>query len=153
DLKARISILAFSPDSRLLAALLTPTTAGVWDVASGQRLAVLAGHTGDIARVDFAADSKTLFSRGADGQVRAWDARAGLLRPLPLPQASAPARALAFTPDGKALLSGHASGAVKTWDVAKPAAPSVLNTGAESVTLLQASADGKVLLTRGPAGK
>jgi WD40 repeat protein len=45
----------------------------VWDLQTGAHLAVLAGHTGDIHRIDVLADGSALVTVARDHTVRMWD--------------------------------------------------------------------------------
>ncbi|WLD10180.1 WD40 repeat domain-containing protein [Planctellipticum variicoloris] len=74
---------AFSPDGRLIAVGGGGTDRGgnetkkncvihLWDVASGEPLEDLAGHTGQVRDLAFSPDSRWLLSGGWDQTVRAW---------------------------------------------------------------------------------
>jgi WD40 repeat protein len=54
----------------------------IWEAATGQQRAVLAGHTGDVAAVAVAQDGSWLASGSLDGTVRIWDAATGHVRAL-----------------------------------------------------------------------
>jgi WD40 repeat protein len=77
----RILSLAFSPDGKRLAAAVgnrrgrdrEPGLIVLWDVATGQRLLTLTGHTNQVLSVAFSPDGTLLASGGADRTVRLWD--------------------------------------------------------------------------------
>jgi dipeptidyl aminopeptidase/acylaminoacyl peptidase len=68
--------VAFSPDGAVLAAGGSNDAVYLWDVASGQRNAVFAGHAGYVESIRFSRDGKTLVTTGADDSVRLWDVAA-----------------------------------------------------------------------------
>jgi hypothetical protein len=67
---------AFSPDGRL-AARGHGQIIAIWNVATGQDVLQLVGHTGGIRSLVFSPDGRFLVSAGADGAVRLWNLQAG----------------------------------------------------------------------------
>jgi WD40 repeat protein len=111
--------LALSPDGDTLAATLDPRTAatiGLFDLATGRRTTILAGHSDRITRLDFSPEGATLASAGDDRMVMLWDVASGA-RLAVLRGHSAAVNALAFSPDGATLASGGADEAVFLWDL------------------------------------
>ena len=53
--------------------------AHLWDVAAGELLLQLTGHSGAVTAVDFSPDGETLLTASADGMVRLWEAGSGRL--------------------------------------------------------------------------
>jgi WD40 repeat protein len=86
-----ITKCAFSPDGSLVATVARDKaypitkqhsesnhmTCIVWDVASGDKLCDLKGHSGRVYCVVFDSDSRTVFTGSADHTVRAWDVGTG----------------------------------------------------------------------------
>jgi WD40 repeat protein len=76
--KARPTALAFSSDSRRVAAGWDVGTVSVWDAASGKLLWQAREHPGRVFSLDFAPDDRTLISTGTtDAGVVWWDAGTG----------------------------------------------------------------------------
>jgi hypothetical protein len=79
--------VAFSPDSKLLAAA---STAGIllWEVETGTFLTALGGHRGMVETLAFSADGQTLVTSGSDTTLLVWDVPAVLRKgPDPAPSA------------------------------------------------------------------
>ncbi|QPG99376.1 hypothetical protein C2857_001620 [Epichloe festucae Fl1] len=73
------SIIALSPDNRVLAVSLLENLIGVWDVAAGtgHSARVLKRHDEAFRDFTFAADSKALASVSTDGTICLWDIESG----------------------------------------------------------------------------
>jgi hypothetical protein len=73
----RIMALAFSPDSRMLAAGSWDGELRLYDISTHKEVRRFAGHDGVIKSLGFTNDGKLLLSAGEDGSVRLWDAATG----------------------------------------------------------------------------
>ena len=65
--------LAFSPDNTVLVAGLTNGGIALWDLATGEKITTLNGHTQPVETLVFSPDGKTLVSTGQDGTILVWD--------------------------------------------------------------------------------
>jgi WD40 repeat protein len=109
--------IAASPDGTLVAATgLEDGTPRVvtWDIASGNRQMVLAGHAAQITAMAFAPDSRWLMTAGLDNTVRVWDLSTGTVVRV-LEGFIHPASTLAICPDGGQVAIGCQDGTVQVW--------------------------------------
>ncbi len=65
--------LVFSPDGTVLVNGLHMGAIQLWDVTTGDKIAVLDGHTQDVNTLAFSPDGQTLVSTGEDGTILLWD--------------------------------------------------------------------------------
>jgi WD40 repeat protein len=99
-LTAITDFVRFAPDGNTV---LTRGESGLvlWEVATGERRCVLAGHTGAVEKVLFTSDGKSLVTASADRTVKFWDPVTGQER-LTI-AGTRPILGLAFAPDGRTL--------------------------------------------------
>jgi len=99
--------VAFTPDGTVLAAAGGNTedfAIHLWDVASGQSLGTLNGHTGIVWGVAFSLDGKLLASVSSDKTAKVWDWRTGtVIKSLDFPGEVV---SVSFSPDGQNLAVG-----------------------------------------------
>ena len=65
--------LVFSPDGAILVNGTSNGTILVWDVATGDQIAALDGHTQKVETLKFSPDAETLVSTAMDGTILLWD--------------------------------------------------------------------------------
>jgi WD40 repeat protein/class 3 adenylate cyclase/energy-coupling factor transporter ATP-binding protein EcfA2 len=109
--------IAFSPDSKRIAAPGAPGTVGIWEVATGRRVGEpLAIGSEDVEEAIFTADGRTLIASDDSGSVSVVDIATG--RPLgtPLSVGNEPAASLDLSPDGRLLAAASFAGPVFVWD-------------------------------------
>jgi WD40 repeat protein len=80
SLEGRVNAVVFNPDGNLLASAESYSSlVKLWDVATGQLLHTLSGHSDGVWAVAFSRDGELLASAGGahDGTVRIWDVKTG----------------------------------------------------------------------------
>ena len=89
----------FSADGERVAAWSWANVIGVWDTATGRRVASLDGHTNGVTAAVFEPGAERLVSASFDGTVRVWNLAQGRqVAALPLP---AGAWSVAVSPDNR----------------------------------------------------
>ncbi len=88
--------------------------AEIWDVESGERVAVLAGPPGGVKDVAFSPDGSRIAVASVDGLVRLFDADTGAPR-LSLRGPGCAVEGVAFSPDGMKLASTSWCDGVRIW--------------------------------------
>jgi WD40 repeat protein len=123
-----ITCLAFAPDGQTLAAGEWNHGAPkhdvvLWNVASGEQKARLAGHKSVIRTIAFSPDGRWLATASGDrtgaahmGEARIWDVRTNRESSI-LTGHHGGVFTLAFTPDGRTLITGGEDGVVRFCDV------------------------------------
>jgi WD40 repeat protein/tRNA A-37 threonylcarbamoyl transferase component Bud32 len=126
---------ALNRDGTLLASG-TGEEIAVWDVASGQRKAIMHGHRGFVQKFEFSPTEPVLASWGSDNTARLWDIETGrellCLRGHRRSDRSAFPE-IAFNADGTLLATGGSDATIKIWDThagdALPSSASISSVG------------------------
>jgi WD40 repeat protein len=139
----------FSPDGGRLAATLG-NSVRVWDLASGEVVATLEGHTQNVRRLAFQPGGRLLASasdvRSGAAELKLWDL-ATSREVAPLRGHSATVSALAFSPDGTRLASASSDGVVKLWDTTTGRELLALHDTGALIPCLAFSPDGRYLVS------
>ena len=105
--------LAFSPDSKWLAAGKTDGTVVIWDTSTNQRLRTIQAHDADVRAVAFSPNGRQILSHGIPMGERGrsvavlWDAATGAhVRTFPGSGDESSLNHAAFSPDGRTVLTG-----------------------------------------------
>src|SRR5207247_7726440 len=104
--------VAFSPDGTKLATAGEDKTIKLWNVATGEAIDTLEGHTAAVAGVTFLNDHR-LASCGGDNVAQVWDLETSeILFTLGHQQ---PVAAVAASPDGTCVATASLDNGVKLW--------------------------------------
>lgn len=152
--KGYVFNFAYSPDGTRLA---LASTIGVWliDVATGEEINLLTGHTGHltghtyyVGDVVFSPDGKTLVSLSNgyhdDDAIHLWDAVTGESKAVLTEGINSPI----FSPDGKTLASSG-GGVIHLWDGGTGEPKATLKGHTAPVTTLAFNPDGSTLASGG----
>jgi WD40 repeat protein len=143
---ASASTLAFSADSRFLAARCSDGTARIWDVEKTKEIRRLAGMELP-GPVMFSADGCSLLT--ADQMLRLWERISGQVRWQVELTRLGGVRCLTFSPDRSLFALGHADGTISVRSVISGAELIVLATEQGAVQVLRFSPDGQHLASGG----
>ncbi|MHC4942509.1 MAG: protein kinase domain-containing protein [Planctomycetota bacterium] len=112
--------VAFSPDTTKIVTGHENGLVKVWDLESGQELAILKGHTSKVYSVNYNPDGDRIASGSNDNNIIIWDAetyeQVAVLRGH-----TSYVHSVCFSPDGTKLASGSGDGTVRIWDSVPPA--------------------------------
>jgi WD40 repeat protein/DNA-binding SARP family transcriptional activator len=108
---------AISSDGRFVALGSEDGELRVVDVASGQTRAFEGAHEGEIGRLLFADDDRTVVAAGNDGKLTLWDVRDGALHETLTGHERGDVNGLQTTGDARTVYSGASDGRVMIWDV------------------------------------
>ena len=139
--------IAFTPDGKTLLTANGDGTLKIWNVATGESVRALPGHTGVVGAVRVTADGRYAVSAG-DHTVRIWSLPDG--KPVRTIDATTPqVFSLDVSPNGQTLATGGADGTAKVWTF-EGAPVATLKTGKSGRVLSVAfSPDGSRLVTAG----
>ncbi|MEV7442873.1 NB-ARC domain-containing protein, partial [Streptomyces sp. NPDC091204] len=113
-LTAEMYRVAIAPDGTWLATGSLDGTVRIWDRASGNCIATLIGHRGQVLSVAIAADGAWFATGGVDGTVRIWDRASGNCTETPIEQRGA-VPSVALAADGTWLATASLD-EVRIWD-------------------------------------
>jgi WD40 repeat protein len=118
----------------------------VWNAASGQMVAKMAGPKGGLCALAVSADGQRIVSGGEDAMVRIWDAASGQAMYGVAGHAGA-VLAVEFSADRRWVVSGSADKSARLWDAATGRALHTLNGQECGVQALAISPDGGTVAT------
>jgi WD40 repeat protein len=120
DETVSVASVAFSSDSKLLAAGALDGSVRLWSMVTGEDQGILEGHRGGATSVAFSSGGYLLAVGTGNGQVRLWDVDTGESSGT-MQEHSTAVESVAFVTDGFLVASGSLDGEVRLWDVASRA--------------------------------
>ncbi|KAI4170252.1 MAG: hypothetical protein LQ343_005135 [Gyalolechia ehrenbergii] len=140
------SLMAFSPDGKLLAVVVESAAIQVWDLAIGKvglNLEKTAENPGQIPlQIVFSPDSEVLASLLREETIQLWDMRTGACFSI-----LTGSDVVAFSPDGELLASGSSNYQLRVWNMQKDELHCTLDRHTLPVTTLNFSEDGRNLVS------
>jgi eukaryotic-like serine/threonine-protein kinase len=148
----QVSGVAVSPEGRTAALARVMGYVNLVDLATGEGIAELAGHTMAAQAITFSPDGRRLVTGSLDGTARLWDARSGAALQV-LRGHEGPVNAVLFTPDGGRVVTASRDGTVRIWDVTRGQQLLTLPGQTDIPEAIALAPDGRRLVTVLPDGK
>lgn len=142
--QSSVSVMEFSPDSRLLASAGRDGTIKLWDMASDEVVKTLSGHINTVNSVAFNFDGSLLASGSEDKTIKLWDVASGKELQT-LTEHEDFVWSVIFSPDGKMLASTSKDMTIKLWDVASGEVLQNFSEDNEGVWQVAFSPDGTLI--------
>ncbi|MCJ7695000.1 MAG: hypothetical protein MUO40_06180 [Anaerolineaceae bacterium] len=111
-----MNTIAISPDGRQVISGSTDETLRVWDLASGECLRTLHGHTDSVNTIAITADGRQVVSGSGDKTLKVWDLESCKCL-CTLEGHTDSVNAIAITPDGRQIVSGGKDKTLCVWDL------------------------------------
>lgn len=125
------------------------TCARLWQCDRTFPVRVFAGHSSDVADVQWHPNAHFALTAAFDRSARLWDARAGGPAARVLLGGAAPLLCAAVSPCGRFAAAGAADGEVRVWDLSNGRERAVLRGHRGAVHAAAFSADGAAIATSG----
>jgi WD40 repeat protein len=116
----------------------------LWDAATGQEVAKLDGHKGNVHALALTPDGKILASAGSDRTIRLWDL-VDKKETTKIEGHLASVYTLGFATDGQTLASGSADGTIRLWESATGKERHSVTTAQGEVLAIALAPDGKTV--------
>ncbi|MBX7174198.1 MAG: DUF4365 domain-containing protein, partial [Pyrinomonadaceae bacterium] len=138
--------VAVSSDGKFIVSGSSDETVRIWDLATGQCLKTLVGHSDSVWGVAVSSDGKFIVSGSADKTLRIWDLATGQCLKT-LVGHSDSVWGVAVSSDGKFIVSGSADKTLRIWDLATGQCLKTLESHSDFVLAVAVSSDGKFIVS------
>ncbi|MFL5330852.1 MAG: protein kinase domain-containing protein [Gemmataceae bacterium] len=112
---AQIRVAGFSPNGNHIVTTSDDKTAAIWDVSTGERIALCRGHQDIIWSADFDRNGDRLLTASEDTTARVWNAKTGE-QVLVVHAEAGVVRSAEFSPSGEQFLTATPGSPIRTWD-------------------------------------
>jgi WD40 repeat protein len=143
--------IKFSPDGRSLASCGADKTVRLLDIAGGQEIRSLEGHTHHVLSLAWQDDGRTIASASADQNVKIWDVESGEQRRT-IGGFPKEITAIAFVERTNQVVTACADGQLRLHDSGTGKAIRGFNAEGDFLFALDVSRDGKRLIAGGQSG-
>jgi WD40 repeat protein len=138
--------LDFSPDNKMIVSGGAAKEVALWDVATGQLIKSLKGHTDEIVCVRFDPNGRYIASGSVDKTIIIWDILSGQIVNRMVGHSDY-VRDVNFSPDGRFLVSASWDQTAIVWDVLTGRQVQVFTGHRDNVTSACFSPDGLKIIT------
>jgi WD40 repeat protein len=142
---------AITPDGSRVISTSRDRTLRVWDLQSGEALAVLRGHDAEVRGCAVMPDGRRVVSASADETLKIWDLETGQVLAT-LSGHEARVLACAVTPDGRRIVSASSDRTLRIWDPGTGEALAVLRGHEAEVRNCAVTPDGRRVVSASPDG-
>lgn len=143
--------VAFSPDGQTLASAAADKTVRLLDVAGGEEIRSLEGHTHHVLSLDWQDDGETLASASADQNVKIWNVDSGEQRRT-IEGFPKEITAVAFVGRSNQVITACADGQLRLHDSTNGKSLRSFNANGDFLFSLAVSPDGETLVAGGQSG-
>jgi hypothetical protein len=145
---ARSQMLAFQPESQMVASGNEDGTIQLWNTAKQTFTRTLAGHPKQLRSIAFSRNGSWLASAGSDKTVKLWDISTGRLVHQFKGHRSA-VWSVASLPNSNLIASGSEDSTIKLWNISTGKLDRTLNSGTGAIRAIATGPDDKTLISAG----